>query len=183
MKTICLDPGHGHGDPGASANGVVEKDLVLRYSLAILQALAIDGYRVVPTRVFDRYPTIPERAALSNRVDADLFLSIHANASGDPKAHGPWTLYAEPSSRGKELATAFQRELAPILSGKPDAVYPDASPWTGGRKLGVLRQTRAPAVLIELGFVTNRADAELLRDEAALAHVTEAVLRAVRGEL
>lgn len=179
MATIIVDAGHGGHDSGGATLGRPEKETVLRYALALTQALAIAGHRAVPTRVFDQFVEIRDRAALSNQVDADLFLSIHANASKSPRARGAWTLYAAVSTAGKSLAADFQRAMIGPLGGRADAVYPDDSGWTGGRRIGVLRQTRAPAVLLELGFMTNRDDVAIMESDAVMKKTVAAIVKVV----
>jgi N-acetylmuramoyl-L-alanine amidase len=119
---------------------------------------------VVLTRTADELVAL-SRARIANEAAADLFVSIHANASDGASARGPWTLYAAPSSRGAVYAGQVQQTLARVLGGSPRAAYPDQSSWVGGLRLAVLRQTKAPALLLELGFMTNAADLGMLQSE------------------
>ena len=78
---VVLDPGHGGGSTGASYGGVNEKDLNLSISLLAQELLEEAGARVVMTREDDRDMGLRDRAELANRLDADLFVSVHCNAS------------------------------------------------------------------------------------------------------
>jgi len=89
ISRIVIDAGHGGHDPGAQANGINESELVLDVSLRLEKLLAQrPGFDVVLTRKTDEFIPLEERTAIANREGADLFLSIHANASKQPIAHG-----------------------------------------------------------------------------------------------
>ena len=156
-----------------------EKDIVLLTQDFFWKEAADRGHAVYPTRVVDVFVPIGERAACANRLGVDLFVSLHANASSSPAARGPWTLYAAPGTRSRALARTVQRRIATVAGGNPDAAYPDASNWTGGRRLGVLRQTGMPAVLVELGFMTNAADIQRLENPGFLRQMARAVVLGV----
>jgi N-acetylmuramoyl-L-alanine amidase len=124
---------------------------------------------------------------MANAWGAEAFLSLHTNAASAPVARGAWILHAYGSERGRELARAIWRELATVpgaLDLDPEEeVYPDASPWVGGRRLTVLRRTRCPAVLVELGFLTSLPDAARLREESHRIGICQALGRAAGGWL
>lgn len=82
LRTIILDPGHGGHDPGAiSRAGLREKSVVLDVALRLKELLQRDGFRVVMTREKDRFISLSGRSEIANREGADLFISVHANAS------------------------------------------------------------------------------------------------------
>lgn len=86
---VVLDPGHGGTDYGArGASGLLEKDVVLALGRRLGEELEARGIEVVYTRERDRFVTLPERTEIANRAGADLFLSLHANASPDAEARG-----------------------------------------------------------------------------------------------
>jgi N-acetylmuramoyl-L-alanine amidase len=94
VSRIVIDPGHGGHDPGAQANGITEADLVLDIALRLEKLLkALPGFEVVLTRRTDEYVPLEERTAIANREGADLFLSIHANASRQPTTRGIETYF------------------------------------------------------------------------------------------
>jgi N-acetylmuramoyl-L-alanine amidase len=89
VSRVVIDPGHGGHDPGAQANGIDESALVLDISQRVAKLLGQKpGFEVVLTRSTDEFIPLEERTAIANREQADLFLSIHANASRNPAASG-----------------------------------------------------------------------------------------------
>ncbi|MFI5177409.1 MAG: N-acetylmuramoyl-L-alanine amidase [Vicinamibacterales bacterium] len=94
VSRIVIDAGHGGHDPGAQANGIDESELTLDVAQRLQKLLeAQPGFAVVLTRSTDEYVALEERTAIANREGADLFLSIHANASKEPTAHGIETYF------------------------------------------------------------------------------------------
>jgi N-acetylmuramoyl-L-alanine amidase len=177
---IVLDAGHGGRDSGGASLGLPEKTLVLRAQWLLWKHLADLGHTCLPTRVRDVFVDLGDRAAYANRHSADCFLSLHANA-GPPAARGPWSIYADGSLRGRLLATAIQRRIAIEARGIATAVYPDASTWVSNRRLAVLRQTKCPAVIIELGFMTHVSEAGMLADENYVDKLARAIALGVEA--
>ena len=96
VSRIVIDAGHGGRDPGAHANGLREADVVLDIARRVAGRLAAQpGVEVVMTRNDDTFVPLRARTALANEVGADLFLSIHANASRNSKAHGVETYFLD----------------------------------------------------------------------------------------
>jgi N-acetylmuramoyl-L-alanine amidase len=94
VSRVVIDPGHGGHDPGAKTKGLTEADLVLDVALRLEQLLSKqDGFDVVLTRRVDTFVPLEERTAIANREGADLFLSIHANASTNSAARGVETYF------------------------------------------------------------------------------------------
>lgn len=107
VQRIVIDAGHGGHDPGAQGNGIVEKDLVLDIALRLQTLLAEQpGVEVVLTRDTDVFIPLEERTAIANRAGADLFLSIHANASTRKEARGLETYYLNFASNPEAEAVA-----------------------------------------------------------------------------
>lgn len=176
---ICIDAGHGGEDPGAVAGDLRECDLVLPYAIELAYLLRARGHQVLLTRTTDALVSLAGRAQASNGFAAEAFISIHANASADPAARGAWILHAAGSVLGWRLADRIFTELERIPgltdgSGGRKAL-PDESPWVAGRRLAVLRRTYAPAVLLELGFLTNPSDAERLARPQTQSEICRAI--------
>jgi N-acetylmuramoyl-L-alanine amidase len=94
VSRVVIDPGHGGHDPGAKTKGLTEADLVLDVALRLEKLLSKqDGFEVVLTRRVDTFVPLEERTAIANREGADLFLSIHANASTNSAARGVETYF------------------------------------------------------------------------------------------
>ena len=153
---IFLNPGHaplGNPDPGAvnPDSGLRECDVARKIAEKVKKYLEDVGYEVEMLQS-DSLWEICNRA---NDWNADLFVSIHCNASAGGKARGCETWYWYGSNSGRILATCVQSEVVSSLNGL----------WNRGVKDGnfyVLRNTEMPAILVELGFIDNNDDAYLL---------------------
>jgi len=123
VQRIVIDPGHGGHDPGARGKGVAEAELVLDVALRLEKLLQKQpGVEVILTRRTDDFIPLQERTAIANRENADLFLSIHANASPNPSARGVETYFLNFANNLGEAAVA-QRENA--ASGQTMGALPD----------------------------------------------------------
>jgi N-acetylmuramoyl-L-alanine amidase len=156
---IVIDPGHGGKDPGAiSPIGLQEKDVNLAVSLELTRLLTESGSDVTMTRESDIFVQLNDRAAVANQLRADLFVSIHADSCHNPIARG-YTIYVchGASSQSRSAARAVSKALAGSgINGR------------GVREANyrVLVKTEGPAILVELGYLSNRQEAMLLRDRA-----------------
>ena len=123
VSRIVIDAGHGGHDPGAQARGVVESELTLDVALRLEQLLhKAPGTEVVLTRRTDEFIALQERTAIANREGADLFLSIHANASPSPQARGIETYFLNFASNLSAAAVAARENAA---SGQTMGALPD----------------------------------------------------------
>jgi N-acetylmuramoyl-L-alanine amidase len=123
VSRIVIDPGHGGHDPGARAGGLSEAELVLDIALRLEKLLArVPGVDVVLTRRTDDYVALQERTAIANREGADLFLSIHANASGNRQARGIETYFLNFATSLSTAAVAARENAA---SGQTMGALPD----------------------------------------------------------
>ncbi|UCZ52841.1 N-acetylmuramoyl-L-alanine amidase [Bacillus shivajii] len=156
-KTIVVDPGHGGTDPGAVANNLRESDVVLDISLVLQRKLQMAGANVVMIRETDVYPTITQRVNLANSSTAHAFVSVHANASIYESAHGTETFWNDNhhGAASQQLAAYVQRHLIDQLQTRDRRVK------HGG--FGVISHTIMPSILAEVGFITNRAEADRIR--------------------
>ncbi|MCL2224518.1 MAG: N-acetylmuramoyl-L-alanine amidase family protein [Defluviitaleaceae bacterium] len=178
---VVIDPGHGGTDPGAIQNGVVEKDMVLDVSHKIMHFVDaspfITGYM---TRRTDTFVSLLNRAEFANNLGADLFISVHANAAEirrgviNPDVHGIETWYTVGELEAAANNTMDSRRLAEIVqANKIQATAANNRGVRNAPNFVVLRETQMPAVLLELGFLTNPAEAARLSDSAyqwLLAH-------------
>jgi N-acetylmuramoyl-L-alanine amidase len=123
VSRIVIDPGHGGHDPGALGKGLSEAALVLDIALRLEKRLAkVPGVEVILTRRSDEYVPLQARTAMANREGADLFLSIHANASSNSKAGGVETYFLNFATTASAAAIAA-RENA--VSGQAMGALPD----------------------------------------------------------
>jgi N-acetylmuramoyl-L-alanine amidase len=125
VSRVVIDPGHGGHDPGAKTKGLTEADLVLDVALRLEQLLSKqDGFEVVLTRRVDTFVPLEERTAIANRAGADLFLSIHANASTNGSARGVETYFLNLTANPEAEAVAARENAASSrsMSQLPDIV-------------------------------------------------------------
>lgn len=173
---VVLDPGHGGKDPGAtSVLGYHEKDLVLGVARMVAAELTAMGVEVIMTRSDDRFIELEDRPAVAARVRADLFVSIHADAAANRSASG-FTAYVDrsPNKDSMSAANAILRRMCDNCS--PSRGVKNAS-------YRVLVLSRTPAVLIELGFLTNRAEAAMLGSTGYQRKVARAIALGIREAL
>jgi N-acetylmuramoyl-L-alanine amidase len=125
IARIVIDPGHGGHDPGAQTKGLDEAALVLDVALRLEKLLLKQpGVEVVMTRRTNEYVSLEERTAIANREEADLFLSIHANASDDVRARGVETYFLNfaPNPQAEAIAARENAAAARTMRNLPDIV-------------------------------------------------------------
>jgi len=117
VSRIVIDPGHGGHDPGAKGKAVTEAELVLDIALRVEKLLEkVPGVEVILTRRTDDFVPLPERTAIANRESADLFLSIHANASPNPQARGIETYFLNFAINTSAAAVAARENATSTLA-------------------------------------------------------------------
>ena len=167
---IMIDPGHGGKDPGAVNKNIElqEKDVALDISKRLADLLETDNHEVIMTRDSDRFIGINDRAMKANSEKADIFISIHTNGFNNPSAEGIETLHWPNSKKGAELADNIQKQLI----NKLDLVDRGLK---ARDNLGVLRNTSMPAVLLEIGFITNPKEAKLMQQDQFIYNAASAI--------
>ncbi len=173
--TVVIDPGHGGKDPGAIGVGdVCEKRVTIAIAqMVYLKALEHPKLRVVLSRRNDEYVPPADRVFVANRLGADIYVSIHANAFSSANVSGIETLVYE--SEGRESASY---RLAEILQQHLVA-------QTGAKDRGVrraplfIRQAQMPATLVEVGFLTNHLEAKRLQNLSYQSRIAGAILDAI----
>lgn len=172
-RVIVIDPGHGGNDTGAiGIGGLREIDVVLPISKQVRDILEQNGVQVVMTREYDQEVDLEPRTQLANRVNADLFISIHANAidMSRPDVNGIETYYFQ--SRSGQLLAQYIHNSILQMTGSPNRGVREA-------RFYVLRHTQMPAVLVEVGFVTGAEDAPKLADPAYRSLMAQAIARGI----
>ncbi|MDR1537383.1 MAG: N-acetylmuramoyl-L-alanine amidase [Clostridiales bacterium] len=164
-KIVVIDPGHGASDPGARANGLVEKDLNLDVSRRLMQLIEADGkIKAYATRTTDVKPDLYDRPAWANKI-GDLFVSIHMNAMGSNNVAANGTeVYYYPHSNDSQLGFS-SREFASIMQSSLLNGLGSYDRKIHSNRFVVIRYTTIPAVLCEIGFLTNAAEAAKLATE------------------
>lgn len=193
LRKIVIDPGHGAQDPGTQNKqlGLQEKNITLTVSKMLAESLGAQGYQVVLTRSSDVFIPLEKRAEISNNNDADLFISIHCNSAQNkdvrgvevfcftPQGHPPCnrnniiqsdTLYYNGNKNNAwslVLGYYVQRQLVEITK----------SPDRGLKRhrFVVLRESMAPSILIEMGFLSNPIEGVLMNDPQYQENIVKAI--------
>jgi len=175
LPVALIDPGHGGHDPGAVYDGVREADLNLAIALR-LKALWSTGYKPVPlkpvalylTREEDRFVALAHRAEMANELGADLFVSIHCDASPRPEVSGFSVHHAPGAEGGEILARCLHGALVRALPGRRDrGIIPSS--------FLVLKRTAMPACLVECEFLSHAESRAWLQTPEAQNLLAEAV--------
>jgi N-acetylmuramoyl-L-alanine amidase len=215
FDVVVIDAGHGGEDDGAlGSTGLVEKELVLDLALRVAEALRGGGVEVVLTRREDRFVGLEERTSIANDARADLFVSIHANASRVREAGGVETFFASLEATDESARALAEAENQALGAESPAAMPEDplfailgdmiatehlndsqdfarlaqrrlAPGVTRSRGVKqapfvVLMGVQMPAALVEVGFVTNRADERRLRSAGERDRIVAGLVEAIR---
>ncbi len=168
---VAIDPGHGGRDPGAvGIGGIQEKEIVLDISYQVARLLEQQGVQVVMTRTDDSEIDLEPRVSLASRVNATLFVSIHANAinMSRPDISGIETYYFD---SGEDLARVIHASILDGTGAKDRRVRQ--------ARFYVLRKSAMPSVLLEVGFVTGAEDAARLSDPAYRSQMAASIARGI----
>lgn len=213
IKTIMIDPGHGGKDPGAVRGGVFEKDIVLQVAKKVGARLRKQGYDVHYTRETDVFIPLERRTAMANGQKADLFVSIHINASRNTRLQGLETYSLNlTKNRNAQLLAAREnatntksisdlqlilsqfmmnskikesKELADAVQDKTVRAVKKSYPITdhGIREAPfyVLMGARMPAVLVELGYMSNQTEFRRLRNSHYQNHLADGIVAGIEA--
>lgn len=154
IPTVYLDPGHGGTDEGCAREGVLEKDLNLSIALLVRDQLKEQGYRVIMSRETDIYIEKKARVEEANRSDADIYISIHQNATEEGAGvNGMEVWYTEDDDRrdSKRLAQLIRQQAIKSTGAVERELRGDADFY-------VTQNTSMPSCLIETGFLSNTAE-------------------------
>ena len=171
---VVIDPGHGGLDPGAiGIGGLKESDVVLDVSKRVKNLLSEKGVNVRMTRNREVNLDLPPRVSIANRTDADIFVSIHANASRGKRRdiNGLETFYYS-GWKGRLLAKKIQTQILKVSPGSPDRGVRQG-------RFFVIKNTRMPAVLVEIGFLTGRLDARRLEKSIHRKRIAYAITKGI----
>ncbi len=166
--TVIIDPGHGGKDPGASENGIIEKDFNLELSLLLAENLRDCGYSVVLTREEDvllydesvsgskKKQDLKNRVDIANKYENSCFISIHVNKFPAEYCKGLQTFYSANNDNSRIFAEKVQSNVK-LLQIDNDRRIKD-----GTKTIYVLENLKMPAILVECGFLSNAEEANLL---------------------
>ncbi|GAB1543101.1 N-acetylmuramoyl-L-alanine amidase [Scytonema sp. NUACC21] len=168
---IVVDPGHGGQDPGAlGIGGIQEKDVILPISQRIAEILQQNGVQAVLTRNSDYFVSLQGRVDMADRVNADVFVSIHANSAGAgrPDVSGLETYYYD---SGLSLARIVHSSILRSVNVRDRGVRK--------ARFYVLRRSSMPSILVETGYLTGREDAAKLGNRLYQNQMADAIARGI----
>ncbi|PIF47211.1 N-acetylmuramoyl-L-alanine amidase [Chryseobacterium sp. 52] len=167
-KYIVIDAGHGGNDTGSVYEKFSEKEITVNIAKEIKKLNeSQDHYEVILTRDSDAYPTLQERTAMINKLNPEMVISLHVNRNPEK----------ETSNQGTEVYiqnTENSKKLAEKISKKFDVQKIEE------RNLHMLRETKAPAVLVELGFINNAKDREYMTSEKGQKEIAQKFTEIIR---
>ena len=183
MFRVVLDPGHGGRDSATRADGFQEKHLVLSIAKEVRNYLEEHGFEVIMTRDSDEFISLSDRAAIKG----DVFISLHANTVADTIGES-----VRSSIKGMEVYTSKSMESGSEILDKSKALAGALQYELGflqgiklrgmkQKSLAVLNKNQSPAILVELGFISNKEDLAFLTNHDNYKQIAEAFVRAVKA--
>lgn len=168
---VVLDAGHGGGDPGALNEFVEEKEINLAVTLMVYERLEEAGIQVHLTREDDSHVSLPERTTFANELGASIFVSMHSNAADAKSAHGIETYYYSGDAEGENLASFVQENVIETTEAK--------NRKTKTANFYVCKNTLMPAVLVEMGFLTNANESAKMATEEYQELIAEGIANGI----
>lgn len=213
IHTIMIDAGHGGKDPGALGNGLRESYIVLDMALRVGKALQAQGFKVIYTRTKDVFLELNDRTKLANKHKADLFISLHVNASTKPETNGIETYYYASQAYSNSAAKVAAREngvkekqltetqliltdlaldnktheseglakkiQASLLNRLKRAGHKVKDNGVRSAPFYVLMGARMPAVLVEIGYCSHKAEAKNLASPKYRDFLTQGIVQGI----
>ncbi|WP_139904494.1 N-acetylmuramoyl-L-alanine amidase [Clostridium thermarum] len=182
-KNIVIDPGHGGFDPGSvGPTGVKEKNITLAVSLMLGDILESQGHNVVYTRKSDSIAwaanekdDVRARVDISNKAKADLFISIHTNASEYSSVRGIETYYSSANSKNKLLAKSIQDNMVKSMNLTNRGIREE--------KFYVIKNNQAVSALVELAYISNSTEEKLLNNSLNQKKWAEGIAKGINDYL
>jgi len=214
VRTVMVDAGHGGRDSGArGVGGLWEKNVNLQVAKLLGKQLEKMGFEVLYTRTTDKYVPLEARTAMANALKADLFVSVHCNAHGDPKSTGMETYSLNLASTPDEVRVAARENAvdprcisdlqklldalmhaSKLTESRDFAKSAHAATLSQARKslnlrdrgvheapFYVLLGAKMPAILVEIGYITNPAEGAKLKDEKYLEGLARGIAEGVKA--
>ena len=168
-KYIVIDPGHGGSDCGATRNKIYEKHITLDVSKRVAELLRKKGYEVYMTRETDETVSLQERVDISENISPDVFVSIHVNSSNSDSPNGLETHYYKDNSL--MLAKTVHASMLNHIKANNRGLFKS--------KFYVINHTTAPAILVEIGFISNASERAQLVSESRKQATAKAIAEGI----
>ncbi|QDQ03393.1 SH3 domain-containing protein [Lysinibacillus fusiformis] len=174
-RIIIIDPGHGGKDPGTSFGSIYEKNITLKVGTLVKNKLEAAGAKVLMPRTGDTFPTPQDRVDFTHANYGEIFVSIHVNSAANTAAQGTETYYAKTAGDMYEedidLATFVNNQIVKNINMNDRKVKEF--------KYIVIANTNIPAILVELGFLTNSEDRGKLTDDQYVELFAESIYKGI----
>ncbi|MBR2525404.1 N-acetylmuramoyl-L-alanine amidase [bacterium] len=170
-KVVVIDPGHGGIDYGAIRSGINEKDITTDVSARVAKILKSDGFKVYLTRDEDKTLSLQERVDFAEENNPDIFVSIHVNSSEGTTATGIETHYYHDYSIG--LAKVVHAAMAKYINSKDRGLFKS--------KFYVINHTTMPAILVEIGFISNEDERQDMLTEKRKQATAKAIAEGIKN--
>lgn len=190
---IVIDPGHGGQDrSNRGPTGYIEADGVLDIGLKLRELLTKEGYTVKMTRETDTTVSLSERSRIANDWQGNLFISLHTNAAANPSANGIETFHSYNGVDGdryrkeaKGVAEILQNRLVAETGLRDRGVKTRLVTAAGSSLYGrdyyaVIRATRMPSLIVEMGFHSNPEEEALLKTNSFRQKLAEGIVKAIK---
>lgn len=189
LPLIIIDPGHGGEDGGTvSSSGIVEKDINLSISLKIDNLLKLYGFETLMTRNDDRLiydndckttrekkvSDIHNRMSIAEKHPDSIFLSIHQNHFDQSKYYGAQVFYSKNNPESQIIAECIQSSIASKLQPENTRLIKPS-----GTEIYLLYHAKSPAIMVECGFLSNGAEAQLLNDDEYQTKISAAIVQGI----
>lgn len=193
IPTIIIDAGHGGFDGGASAaDGTVEKDINLQIAQKVSAMLQINGYNVIMTRTEDTGTEDDESVAIAKRKKSDLsnrlqimkdnpdaiYVSIHLNKFTTSAANGAQVFYTKNYKEARDLAQSVQQSITTLIQPENTRVVKQGTDSTY-----LLKNAAVPAIIVECGFLSNKAELEKLKKDDYQSQMALAIMGGIMDYL
>ena len=166
---VVIDAGHGGSDVGATRNGIYEKNITLDVAKRVEKLLKAQGYGVLMTRSDDSFVSLADRVAYSESYEPDIFVSIHVNSSTSESGKGIETHYYHQESL--PLAQSVHSALASAINTNDRGLFKS--------KFYVINHTTAPALLVEIGFISNPTERGQLVTDSRKQATAKAIVEGI----
>lgn len=170
-KVVVIDPGHGGIDYGAIRSGINEKDITTDVSARVAKILKSDGFKVYMTRDEDKTLSLQERVDFAEENNPDIFVSIHVNSSEGTTATGIETHYYHDYSIG--LAKVVHAAMAKYINSKDRGLFKS--------KFYVINHTTMPAILVEIGFISNEDERQDMLTDKRKQATAKAIAEGIKN--
>lgn len=169
--TIVVDAGHGGTDPGSKGSAILEKNYTLEIAQKIKKLNQNPNIEIILTRDSDNFVELHKRSAMINDVNPTYFISLHLNSSMDKNKNGYEVFHHPKNENAKELAEKFVKTIQHPLKNNGVKVA----------NFHLLRETKVPGFLFEIGFISNNEDEKYITSEEGKDKIAKQILNFIQN--